>query len=355
MTVKRMDRSGNSKKSASASAMLIMLRYKLGIKPPSLDCVSFHPISDPLPYPFSTDFLCIFDTKVLQNPSIYHHGQIHHFRLHSYSRGHCSCRSSNFLNRPYGCIYGTLQRSQWPNSHGRRWYLSHRIRRHQSPPTSSPICSRLRRPSSSSAAEPSRCQQHHLPIPQQHRKAKNRWHNCPRDLGEFPCLPHRQSRFRDRLCQPLRHECATQPPSCQRVLGCHPRQTHRWPHPRNQPGEFGKVVGMPPPQKGPIPQVNATLEYFKGMLFPQGETHFQFNPTCEPALFAAGFDSNDPGRTQVARNFFSAYPDDVLISAVGGDLETLDPARIARFREQIPTAFAEQIESCVKRCNIAQK
>ncbi|KAF2686077.1 RmlC-like cupin [Lentithecium fluviatile CBS 122367] len=119
------------------------------------------------------------------------------------------------------------------------------------------------------------------------------------------------------------------------------------------PGGAGDVVGQPKPVNGPLPQVNATLENFKGMLFPQGETHFQFNPTCKPALFAAAFDSSDPGRTQIARNFFSAYPDEeVLIAAVGGNLETLDPARIEQFREQIPTAFAVQIESCVKRCGI---
>ncbi|KAF2866288.1 RmlC-like cupin domain-containing protein [Massariosphaeria phaeospora] len=120
------------------------------------------------------------------------------------------------------------------------------------------------------------------------------------------------------------------------------------------PGSAGNVAGQPKPVNGPLQQVNATLDNFKGMLFPQGETHFQFNPTCEPALFAAAFDSSDPGRTQIARNFFSAYPDEeVLIAAVGGNLETLDPARIERFRKQIPTAFAVQIESCVKRCNIA--
>ena len=122
------------------------------------------------------------------------------------------------------------------------------------------------------------------------------------------------------------------------------------------PGGAGNVVGQPKPVNGPLQQVNATLENFKAMLFPQGETHFQFNPTCEPALFTAAFDSSDPGRTQIARNFFSAYPDEeVLIAAVGGNLETLDPARIGQFRNQIPTAFAVQIESCVKRCRIPQR
>ncbi|KAF9967170.1 hypothetical protein BGZ73_000683, partial [Actinomortierella ambigua] len=111
-------------------------------------------------------------------------------------------------------------------------------------------------------------------------------------------------------------------------------------------GGFGHVVGEPAPVKGPMPQVNVTLSNYKGMLFPQGETHFQFNPTCEPALFAAAFDSSDPGRTQIARNFFSNMPDEVLIAAAGSDLEVLDAKRIAEFRHNIPNPFAVIIEEC---------
>ncbi|KAH7305181.1 RmlC-like cupin domain-containing protein [Stachybotrys elegans] len=109
------------------------------------------------------------------------------------------------------------------------------------------------------------------------------------------------------------------------------------------PGGFGEVVGEPSPVPGPIPQVNVTLSNYKGMLFPQGETHFQFNPTCEPALFAAAFDNSDPGRTQIARNFFSNMPDDVVLSAIGG-AETIDASQLAQLRNSIPTPFAVVIE-----------
>ncbi|KAF9282090.1 hypothetical protein BGZ68_006216 [Mortierella alpina] len=117
-------------------------------------------------------------------------------------------------------------------------------------------------------------------------------------------------------------------------------------------GGFGHVVGQPAPVNGPIPQVNVTLSNYKGMLFPQGETHFQFNPTCEPALFAAAFDSSDPGRTQIARNFFSNMPNEVLTSATGNDMEVLDAKHIAKFRENIPTAFAVIMEECAVRCGL---
>ncbi|KFA62763.1 hypothetical protein S40285_05039 [Stachybotrys chlorohalonatus IBT 40285] len=116
------------------------------------------------------------------------------------------------------------------------------------------------------------------------------------------------------------------------------------------PNSAGNVNGVDP--TGPIRQVNATLTNFRGMLFPQGQVHFQFNPTCEPAVFAAAFDNLDPGRTQIARNFFSAMPDEVIIAAAGGNTELLDASRINHLREIIPAAFAEQMEGCARRCGI---
>lgn len=115
-------------------------------------------------------------------------------------------------------------------------------------------------------------------------------------------------------------------------------------------GSFGSVVGQPEPVKGPIDQVYTTLKQYQGFFFPQGETHWQFNPTCRPALFAASFDSSDPGRTQIARNFFSNTPDEVLIASVGGSLETLDGTRIKDFHKQIPNDYAVLMKECVAKC-----
>ena len=115
-------------------------------------------------------------------------------------------------------------------------------------------------------------------------------------------------------------------------------------------GGAGNLNGTDP--VGPIAMVNATLSNYQGFLFPQGETHFQFNPTCEPAVFAAAFDNLDPGRTQIATNFFSEFPDDVLLAATGNNLELLDAARIDQLRDKIPQAFAELIGSCAKKCGI---
>ncbi|KAH6687941.1 RmlC-like cupin domain-containing protein [Plectosphaerella plurivora] len=118
-------------------------------------------------------------------------------------------------------------------------------------------------------------------------------------------------------------------------------------------GSFGSIVGEAEPEKGPIPQVISTLNQYQGFMFPQGETHWQFNPTCEPAVFAASFDSADPGRTQLARNFFSNTPDEVLIAAVGGNIETLDGSKINAFQSQIPNEYAVIMKECAVRCGFA--
>ena len=120
----------------------------------------------------------------------------------------------------------------------------------------------------------------------------------------------------------------------------------------DNPGGSGNVNGSGS-EYGAIPQVNAELENYKGMIFPIGLTHFQFNPTCEPAVFAAAFDSNDPGRTQLARNFFSITPDEILEAAVGGNLETLDASRLDALRKAIPGDTAVMMEECAQKCGIS--
>ena len=119
------------------------------------------------------------------------------------------------------------------------------------------------------------------------------------------------------------------------------------------PGSAGNVVGVSPgdPEEdgGPLVQVNTTLTPYMGTLFPQGTVHFQFNPECEPAVFAAAFDNNDPGRTQIARSFFSVRPDFVVGAALG---ETIDAEDLEVVRGHIPSAFAELIEGCVARCRL---
>ena len=117
-------------------------------------------------------------------------------------------------------------------------------------------------------------------------------------------------------------------------------------------GGAGNVPGTNPASLvGPLPEVNITLTPYTGTIFPQGTVHFQFNPTCEPAVFAAAFDSSDPGRTQTARTFFSIEQDNVLRSALGSpSVETINVKDLEVLRAHIPTAFVELIDTCVTKC-----
>ncbi len=112
----------------------------------------------------------------------------------------------------------------------------------------------------------------------------------------------------------------------------------------------GNVNGQNP--TFPVPTVTANLTNFTGMLFPQGLVHFQFNPTCEPAVFAAAFDNSDSGRVQIANTFFSIQPDDVLLAALGGNLETINAKQLDMLRGHIPDAFAVLIDDCAKACKL---
>ncbi|KAM7202956.1 RmlC-like cupin domain containing protein [Naviculisporaceae sp. PSN 640] len=103
--------------------------------------------------------------------------------------------------------------------------------------------------------------------------------------------------------------------------------------------------------EGNLPQVAMTLNNFTGMLFPQGHTHWQFNPTCEQAVFTAAFDSNDEGRFQVAQTFFSSQPDEVLTASLGNPT-FLGPQNLDKLRGIIPEAFVVMVESCAKTCGI---
>ncbi|KAM7197131.1 RmlC-like cupin domain containing protein [Rhypophila sp. PSN 637] len=103
-----------------------------------------------------------------------------------------------------------------------------------------------------------------------------------------------------------------------------------------------------------IPQVAMTLTNYTGMLFPRGAVHWQFNPTCEEAVFSAAFDSSDEGRFQVAQTFFSSQPDDVLTASLGNP-SFLGPKNIDKLRNTIPAAFVVQVESCAKACGIKTK
>jgi hypothetical protein len=73
---------------------------------------------------------------------------------------------------------------------------------------------------------------------------------------------------------------------------------------------------------GQNPEIAGTLNNFEGTVFPQGSIHFQFNDSCDNATFIATLNSEDPGTSQVAQNFFAL--DSGVVNATLGFPKTID-------------------------------
>jgi len=55
--------------------------------------------------------------------------------------------------------------------------------------------------------------------------------------------------------------------------------------------------------------VHNVLTKGQGMLFPQGSIHYQINTGCDPILFVAALNDEDPGTSQIAQRCeFSPHP-----------------------------------------------
>lgn len=95
---------------------------------------------------------------------------------------------------------------------------------------------------------------------------------------------------------------------------------------------------------------NTTLNQFEATIFPQGSIHFQFNPTCERAIFTAALNSADPGTSQIAQNFFT-LPDDIVTITLG-DKNKIDPSNVDQFRANLPANLVSAVDSCKARCHL---
>ena len=96
--------------------------------------------------------------------------------------------------------------------------------------------------------------------------------------------------------------------------------------------------------------VTNTLDTLGATLFPKGSIHLEYNPTCEHATFIAAFNTNDPGVSFVAANFFS-LEDQVVIASLGGDA-VVSGADLASIRQALPEGLATGVEQCVQQCGI---
>lgn len=95
---------------------------------------------------------------------------------------------------------------------------------------------------------------------------------------------------------------------------------------------------------------NTTLKQFEATIFPQGSIHFQFNPTCERAIFSAALNSADPGTSQIAQNFFTL--DEKIVDITLGSYDKIDPSNVDEFRAKLPPNLVRAVDSCKATCNM---
>ena len=104
------------------------------------------------------------------------------------------------------------------------------------------------------------------------------------------------------------------------------------------------------PENGVDPIGPNLLDKFQMTVFPQGSTHMEWNPNCEPAVFVAGFASEDPGVEQSAQTLFE-LPEEVVQADLG--VTTLNGESIAEFDANLPANVALGVRSCLKKCGIS--
>ncbi|OAL44959.1 RmlC-like cupin [Pyrenochaeta sp. DS3sAY3a] len=113
--------------------------------------------------------------------------------------------------------------------------------------------------------------------------------------------------------------------------------------------KFGYVLENGLVKAGQNPEIAGALNKFEGTVFPQGSIHFQFNDNCEKATFVAALNSEDPGTSQVAQNFFALNAN--VLDATLGLPNTIDGKNIEEFRKLIPANLAQDVDTCLARCN----
>jgi len=96
------------------------------------------------------------------------------------------------------------------------------------------------------------------------------------------------------------------------------------------------------------PEIAGYLNKFQGTVFPQGSIHFQFNNNCENAVFVATLNSDDPGTSQVAQNFFAL--DAGVVNATLGFPSSINGTNIEQFRKYIPANLASDMDACMAKC-----
>ncbi|KAJ7226796.1 RmlC-like cupin domain-containing protein [Mycena pura] len=99
-------------------------------------------------------------------------------------------------------------------------------------------------------------------------------------------------------------------------------------------------------------EVRTRLGKYQGTVFPMGSMHYQQNPTCSPAMFVGAANSEDPGRSDMARSLWMLPPD--VVDAGLGFPHTIGGHNINAWRAHLPGSLTAGVDSCLKACGLAK-
>ncbi|RUP49405.1 RmlC-like cupin [Jimgerdemannia flammicorona] len=91
-----------------------------------------------------------------------------------------------------------------------------------------------------------------------------------------------------------------------------------------------------------------TLHKGEVTVFPMGAIHFEQNLNCEPAVFVAAFNSEDPGVSTIGSNFIGGLPADIVSASLRG----LSIEQVKELTKYLPKNPAIGIQECRKRCGL---
>jgi len=99
-------------------------------------------------------------------------------------------------------------------------------------------------------------------------------------------------------------------------------------------------------------EIETQLGTYQGTVFPMGSIHYQQNPTCSPAVFVAALNNEDPGRSDIATNFWMLDSD--VVDAALGFPTSIDGDTIDAWRSHLPVNLAAGIDSCLQACGLSE-
>ncbi|KAJ7113638.1 RmlC-like cupin domain-containing protein [Mycena epipterygia] len=99
-------------------------------------------------------------------------------------------------------------------------------------------------------------------------------------------------------------------------------------------------------------EVETQLGQYQATVFPMGSIHYQQNPTCSPAVFVASLNSEDPGRSDIATNYWM-LPSDLVNAALGFPV-TIGGGNIDAWRAHLPVNLAAGVDSCLQACGLSE-